>query len=711
MPVVFALSSQIGFGCGVTSQGPGASAAAAASGASRGATTSPPTVPTFFQADVAPIAALAFREPFLWIGSDRGLRRVRLPAGEAEWVAAEGGFSGRRVSALAADQVGRILIATEAGIFRRSEVAGQGRYQAIAKLPNVTHLAPVTPIGASDAFWAGTSSGLFFVEGATTSAIDAVGRVAITSLDLDVDGKSVWVGARGRGLLRVDGRADGRVDGRVNGSKVSAEFGPGGADGIDVVDVIGTAVLPNGTRIAVGRAADGGTRLVLLRLDGPVVLLAQPDLPVAALVAGPRGPLVIGGPTSSTRAFSLGLVERGEVVEAGGIRFSPARKNLRGVRVAARPEARETPPEVTVAVVGGDDVFVGTRSMGVARLAAGGPDYLPAGELALGARSLSVACVDRSRCVVATGTGRGWLWDARAHGVAPIPDGLLVGGLTAVAGDGAATVYLVSGDGSKTIRIAKLSGDGAHSDPVRDVVVAMEGSPVVTFAALSPMGNLWMAVRDRLASGQEFGRGVIEVPLPAGRAIHHRPYGPAEKRPPEALPIAGDVSAVRFANAVGPAAGPHAIWFCTSMGVVRFAGGDLVRWGENEGLSEHCHDLEVAVDGTAWVATEDGPARFDGKNWRAWDGSGSRVGPKSNGTSAWPTNREGEAVAARALIAIDRGLWAGGARGVWPLTAVGRPIDRASGLIDDDVVDLVADRFGRLWVLGHRGLTMGNVPR
>jgi len=77
----------------------------------------------------------------------------------------------------------------------------------------------------------------------------------------------------------------------------------------------------------------------------------------------------------------------------------------------------------------------------------------------------------------------------------------------------------------------------------------------------------------------------------------------------------------------------------------------------------------------------------------------------------WPTNREGEAVAARALVMFDRHLWAGGARGLWPLTGPSGPIDRAAGLIDDDVVDLVVDRFARLWVLGHIGLTVRDLPR
>ena len=61
---------------------------------------------------------------------------------------------------------------------------------------------------------------------------------------------------------------------------------------------------------------------------------------------------------------------------------------------------------------------------------------------------------------------------------------------------------------------------------------------------------------------------------------------------------------------------------------------------------------------------------------------------------------------ARAFVTVGGALWAGSPRGVWPLTASGRPFDDRTGLVDDDVRDLVLDRFGRLWVMGQLGLTV-----
>jgi ligand-binding sensor domain-containing protein len=203
-----------------------------------------------------------------------------------------------------------------------------------------------------------------------------------------------------------------------------------------------------------------------------------------------------------------------------------------------------------------------------------------------------------------------------------------------------------------------------------------------------------------VASGQEFGRGVIEVRLPSGRATHHRPYTAQEAAPAEAIPVVGDVAAIRFEAGKGNS--PESIWFCSSTGVLRFGGGNLERWGENEGLeNEHCNDLVVGPDGTVWGATDGGGARFDGKQWYPAVSATAKPHP-------WPIDREGENLPARAVVAVGQGIWGATPKGVWPLKTAGiaRPLDRATGLFDDDVVDVVVDRFGRLWSLGHIGLTI-----
>jgi hypothetical protein len=261
---------------------------------------------------------------------------------------------------------------------------------------------------------------------------------------------------------------------------------------------------------------------------------------------------------------------------------------------------------------------------------------------------------------------------------------------------------------------------------LRDLPLRIEGTAVPTFAALAHTGSVWIAVRDQLPSGQEIGLGVLELSLPSGKVVHHRAYGAGEARAPEALTIPGDVRSMVFQAAAGsPPA--QAMWFCTSSGVLRFSQGELTRWGEDDGLeNERCADLTVAADGTAWLASPAGPARFDGKGWRP-----ALVG--------WPSGRgseEGEPLGVRALADCGAGPVAATPRGLWRLAgsgsgsgsgsrsgggAAGRAgpaesprrwaIGPAGGPVDDDMVDLACDRYGRLWSLGHLGVTLSAAER
>ena len=691
---------------------------AAGCGSARPSEARAPTVPAAlvalpetitFQADVAPIRALALSKGYIWIGSERGLRRVRLPGGPAQWVGAESGFVRGGVSALGTDASGRVLIGTDVEVGRFSEVEGAPRYQTVAKLAQVGRLGSVNGPAAGDGLWASTPTGLFFIGGGSINPISAPGGGpwSITSIDADLDGKTAWIGTARQGLFRVDGR------------QVLAAFGPRAAEPVDFVESLGTALLSNGTRVAAGRGAAGQTRLMLLRAAGPEILISDPklpELPVLGIIAAQNDtpsrsgvPLLMAGAAAKPRLYDLEASERGGLLEEGAYRFTPLRKGLQSMRIVAHPDARRLPPDITATVRGThatdavDGVFVGTLSMGVAKLAGEGPAHLPGGELALGARGLSVACLEQERCVFATGAGPGWIWDGGDHPMKPIPQGAIGGDLMALAGDGRSTVYFVAAGAGKALRIARLSSDGARWDPFMTLPVQVEGVPIITFATLSPLGSMWMAVRDRAPTGQESGRGVIELQLSASRAIHHRPDRRGEAREPDALPIAGDVAAVRFRGGHG-STDPEATWFCTSLGILRFAEGQLSHWGENDGLdSETCHDLEIAVDGGVWVATEKGVARFDGKSWRRVGGVVTgRLPPEIR----WPPDRDGDGAAARALVLSGRVLWAGTSRGLWPLAPGIGPINRTNGLVDDDVIKLASDRFGRIWALGQVGVTI-----
>jgi hypothetical protein len=663
-------------------------------------------------ADVAPISALAHDGTYLWVGSARGLRRIHLGTRESEWIGPRAGFTARQVTALAADGDATVWVGTELGIGVVEKTATGPRYRALVELPGITRVVPIAATPERTDAWVGTETGLVRVSQGAAVPVELARGDVITFLDPDSDGKSVWVGLRARGLLRVD-----PADTSLLTTALTA-VGPGFAGNLDFVDPLGTTLLPSGTRVAYGRAQGGGTRLVVLSASGPVLLVPQPEIPIQALVQHPYSSFdsnvatatsasngdFIAGPDSAPTRFQLAQAARGEALPLGAIRFLPVHRSLNGIRLVARPIGGVLGlGDITVALAAGaagatapaDDrgVFIGTRSSGTARVT--GPDTipLPSGELALGATGLSVMCVELDRCFVATGTGTGWTWTPGSRGgVAPLPAVSVGGRLMALAGDGTGATFSVSGDPGKILRVARLSADGARFDPVVQLSVDVEGAAVATHAIVSPSGSLWITIRDRAADGAETGRGAIELQLPALRVIHHRPYTKNETAPAEVIPVDGDIRAIRFQERKDVS--PEAIWFCTSTGILRFRQGELARWGENNGLdSEHCQDLVVTKAGTVWAATAAGTVRFvEQTTWRTAD--------------KWPTSGDGESLPARALIEIGDGAWAATPSGLWPLAGSERTWNRRSGLLDDDVSGLAVDRFSRLWSLGSAGVTV-----
>ena len=141
-----------------------------------------------YQAELAPIAALAWTDPFLWIGSDRGLRRFQPATGGLEWVAADAGLAGHRVTALATDGAASVFVGTEVGLGRVSGAAGK---LELTPLVNVTGLSCIEPSGTragGGGAWLGTDHGLFFFDGTALSTVGGLGKGAITFLHADADG-------------------------------------------------------------------------------------------------------------------------------------------------------------------------------------------------------------------------------------------------------------------------------------------------------------------------------------------------------------------------------------------------------------------------------------------------------------------------------------------------------------------------------------------
>jgi hypothetical protein len=682
------------------------------------------------QAESVPITALAVQGPYVWIGSAHGLRRWNVATDEGGWVGPESGLVGHGVSALATDADGGLWVATEAGVGRITAPAPQPRagaaasdgaaaaaspsdgppaapaapraelrYQAKGALGGITLLAPTRGDGGA---WAAGPAGLFRLDDGGWTIFDFLRDVPVTSLELDGDGATAWVGTRGRGLYRVD--RNGGTPVALSPARASAS--PAAADEVtDVDEIVGTALGPDDVRVVAARARDGA-RVVFLNKGAPDAYRTQPgaDVRIVGLVAAPGGPLLIAGAPGAEGIFTLRRLPRGEAPPVGGFRLLPVRKAAVD-RFAAVPTGALAPPDVTVAAAGASsgatatakapaEIWLGTRAMGVARADAHGPQYVPGSELTDDADRVTVGCVARDRCYVVAGGAHAWLYDGaafRPSGIGESPAGRAL----ALATDAAGAIVGVTWEPSFAGLVLTRLKPGAPDawTPLDRVPLELTGGirgerPVASFAAFAPDGALWLGLGAEGADGETQGRGAVEIDLVSHKVVRHGP--PAangqDAASAESLPLPHDLTGVLFDGT--------ATWFSSHSGMARWQESELRRWTENEHLeSETCYAVAKGPDGQIWAGTSMGIGRFDGKEWRFGDADGPA------------------AVATRA-IAHDAGgrTWLATAKGLRVLpagaAAAGGRAGPAAGerIVDDDVLDAAPDRFGRIFALGSSAL-------
>jgi hypothetical protein len=650
----------------------------------------PVEAPLVERAEPGPITSLAFRAPVLVAGGARGVRRWDVGGNEYETLGPDEGLPGHGVTALGLDGAHGIWVATDAGVGRfaptpggrggpggKPGAPGTWKYQALGGLAGITALAPTTS-GRDVAAWAGGADGLFRSDGTSWTAVDGVSGVVVTSLELDADGQSAWVGTRARGLFHVDGAHARQV--------------PVGEDAAAFDEIVGTALTAVGTRVAAARSPSG-SRLVFLEEGDPQSFRAQPDVRIVRLVDSGKDAVLVAGPTGAERAYALQLLRAGEVPPPGGLRFVSVKKGTASARARDRwvavPLDLALPADEITAVAGGDGaVFAATARLGVARVAKGRPEFLSGATLVGDAERLTVACASPARCFAVTDGPRAWLTDGdvyREVAVGEADDATVL----AVVADRAGAIYALSAEPKYTglviTRLARAAAGGARDTASGDVwksfhrvplVLPSPGGPGLSFAAISPAGVLWVGLRAHTDSGDDVSAGALELDLASHHAVQHRATKEGEKRTPEMLPLPSALTDVMFE--------PPAVWFSSLSGVSRWTEGELRNWGENEGIrSELVHGLARGAPETLWAATSEGLARFDGTAWRAFGSD------------------EGSVVACRAIARDAAGaLWVATARGLRRLS----PADVGAGrdgdtLLAGDMRDVRFDRFGRAWGL------------
>jgi hypothetical protein len=648
----------------------------AVAGCHAGAAAGPAGPPAGFniseRAEAGPITAIAVKPPYLWAAGAPGLRRFHVKDGDWETVGEVDDPRTRAITAIAIDDDGAAWVAGAMGIARWVPAGDDLRHEPKGTPGTVTALTARRPV-ASEGIWAGGPGGLYRWDGRIFPSVDGLRDIPVSTIVLDDDGKGAWVGTHKHGLYHAQGDHAAPV--------------PGG-EAIQVDSVLGVAKTAVGTRVTAGNLG-GEARLYALTRAGIEGFHAAPGPLVVALLERGGEAVLIAGPPGKPQAYTLRALAPTEAYPAGSLKFTSL-VSERGARWAAVPAPERLPPDVIAAAAAGGDLFVAGAQLGVARGAPDGPRFLPGSQLVGDARRLYVACASRARCYVVTDGPRAWLTDGASYQPARLGEPAAAAPL-ALTTDAQGAVFAVARDpesgGLVITRLAAGIRAPVETDWQLLHRVALElppkTTPTVSFAAVSGANTLWLGLRVTGADGTDSGWGAVEVELAGGHAVQHRPHRANEKIPPEALPLASNLTGILFDSG--------ATYYASLAGISRWHQGQLRTWNENDGLaSELVHAIGRGSDGAIWAATSEGLARYDGQNWLP-------LGTTALVTRGLATDGQG-----RVWVATAKGLR------MLPAKAEAGAADPGSAavVLAGDFRDVAADRLGRIWAMSATSIAL-----
>jgi len=640
-----------------------------------------PTGQVWAFSDSAQVVDLvASGDGMLWVVGSHGLIRWDLQTGGFAALGREEGLPGRHGTAIATDARGTVFLATESGIARRDP--GASKRWRLLPAPDVGDRVTALAASAAGILWAGGPAGTACWRGSGPWQRVLRGQSVSTILP-DPDSDGAWIGTREAGLARI-------VAGKV------ALLGP--TAGNLVRDVRGLAQSDDGGLVVVGMSG-GHARLAFLAEKRTFSYRLEPDQEVGFLERT-RGRLVLAL-GRALYALERATAERDPPGSLHIDAIDPPRGEhaLPPPRWWGRPLELSLPPGVTRSFATSTDLWVGTRSLGVARWSGGGVAFYRTRDLIQGAQRLTVACASADECYLATGGPRAFWFDG--HGFLPAEIDPEPGSrVLAVVHDTRHNVVAIHrGPSARGVRLSRVNQGVWSTIAMQDIQVP-EGLPELTFAAFGPRvergsrlasddrsERLWLGLQYHEASGEARFFGAAEVDVEAGKVLYHRQFPRGTAPPPGTLPIPNDCTAVYF--------DVDTIWFATKSGATRVAPGPLrvQVFTENDGLeSELVHDVAAGErPRQVVVATDRGVGQFDGRHWRF----------AREGALAWRARGLARAPDGTLWVATDHGLVA-----LAPGGASTRVYDHRAGLLDDDVRDVDVDIKGRVWALSGQGVAL-----
>lgn len=619
--------------------------------------------------DAQPVRMLQPAGTYLFSVGDQGIDRWDPLTDRVLSLSVDHGLPGSRVLAIAPD-VERIWlwIATDGGLgyydvasetFTEIPASRLFDAQALARDRADVHLAPATDGGV----WIGTPKGLFYANPAgqwTGTPFEA----PISALALAEDGW-LWLGTP-EGLV-----------GREPGGET---YRYGVAEGCDVAHarLIGRA--PGGGVLVIGENREGKQRLALRRGGAWSSFKISPDVAIDAIAA--RGDAMIAKGGRRLYLLEPAGTSKRRLLTRDGVRLLPVAGDARAhapISIELLPGTLPTDATAVAAIA--DDVYVGTRDIGIARWRAGQTKpvaWLRRRQLLEGATTLTVTCRRSDDCWVATGTRRAWHFDGQAFEPAG-PEAQAV--LAVVRDAGGAAYALHRAAEASSIEISRI--EGARGETWTSVGAKLEtpgDRPEVSFARFSPGGMLWVGLRylDKKES-RPWGVALIDVGL--GVVAYHHETADRRERKKGVLPVPVDVVDGAFAN-------EDEVWLATTEGAARLVGQEITVWNEATGMaSELTRAIAVSPGGFVFVATGAGVGLFDGETW------------------TFP--RELSFEVHDLAIGKEGRLWMATSRGIalYDGKKVKR-LDVRRGLLENQILDVAIDELGRVWARGAESLTL-----
>lgn len=617
--------------------------------------------------DAAPVRMLTPAGSYLFSVGPTGLDRWDPASDQVLPLSSDHGLPGDHVIALAADAERQWLwLATDGGLGvydvaaeTFAGVPGTPLVDVSRAKPGTLHLAA----SADGGVWIGTTHGLYYTNtagGWTDTAITD----AVTAVGLAEDGW-LWVGTD-KGLV---GR---KPDGD------SFRFGPDQGCEVTQARLIGRA--PAGGVLVIGESADGKQRIAVKKGDAWSSMKISPDVRLDAIAAMGDGLVARGG----GRLYGFGATgaSKRRLLTKDAVRLLPV-----GVLAAPQPSITiellpaSLPADATAIATLGDEIFVGTRDIGIARWKKDGKhaaSWLRRKELLADATTLTVACRDRDDCWIATGARRAWHFDGEGFApVGPVAQAVLA----VVRRDDGRIFALHRGGDAKAIDVSRI--DGETWTPVVGAQITTPGDrPEVSFARFAPgaSGVLWIGLR--YLDGMDhrpWGVAIVDVDL--GAVAYHHATASKKERKQGVLPVPIDAVDGAFV-------GDDEVWFATSEGAARLVGDQVTVWNEATGMtSELVRAIVVSSGGLVFVATGSGVGQFDGEAWTF---------PRALG---FAVNDLAIARDGKLWMATDRGMALYDGRKV-------KRLDTRRGLLENELADIAIDEHGRVWARGAESLTL-----